>query len=439
MTIGTDLALAAHLRRRAGFGATRDELERDVGLPYEALVDELLDAPAGPPRDLDLVERLFPASVGARGHQQAWPQWAWRIVATTSPLREKMALFWHGLFATGATKFPLHGLGQLAQIDTFRRSGIGNFETLLQQLARDPAMLFWLDNQMNLKNHPNENFGRELLELFTLGIGNYTEADVKAAARAFTGWHVRTIMPAYFLGTYPLEFYYDTDEHDDSEKTFLGETGRFDGDDVIAFFVSDTADPEAVQELARAFTDSGYEIHDVLRSLFLSDAFTSEHNRYRKVKGPVELVFGATRLTERWALPDESLPDLAWATHYQGQALLNPPSVEGWHEGEEWIDSCCLVERINFASAEIARAQTPGVQRMLARVAGCGATTGTEFVDACLDACGALAVSPETRTLLAGSHAAAAGTDFDADPEGSRARTLAMLQLIVATPDYQYC
>jgi Protein of unknown function (DUF1800) len=454
----------AHLLRRAGFGASADELDSYVAAGYAETVDALLTpseetATYGCYAGHDLVDRYFTASVGPRGVEYAWPQWMWRLLTTTRPLQEKMALFWHGLFATAA-KYPVPCSAQLQQIEMFRRRGMGSFEELLRCLSRDPAMLFWLDNQSNHKDAPNENYGRELLELFTMGVGNYTEADVKAAARAFTGWTVGPMMPQFFLGTFPASFRYDDADHDATDKTFLGHVGAFNGDDVIAiiveqpatarfiaerlyrFFVTDEPDESGraeIASLADVFRESDGDVRSVLRAIFMSDHFRSPQVRYRKVKSPVELMVGTARLTGRWSLPTNEVAELAYNAHFMGQSLLNPPSVEGWHEGEEWIDSAGLIERINCASTEIARPGAPGVARILERVADYADRQPAAWVDACLEAMGSLKLSAQTRQVLAERFADTTLSDHHGNAQAIQECTLEVLRAIVATPDYQYC
>ncbi|MBS4728321.1 DUF1800 domain-containing protein [Mycobacterium sp. SM1] len=452
----------AHLLRRAGFGASADELDCYLAAGYAETVEALLTprqetATYGCYEDQDLVDRYFTASVGARSPEHAWPQWMWRLLTTTQPLQEKMALFWHGLFATGP-KYPVPCSALLDQIEMFRHRGMGSFEELLRCVSRDPAMLFWLDNPSNHKDTPNENYARELLELFTMGVGNYTEADVKAAARAFTGWGVTPMMPQFFLGTFPGSFVYDDSDHDSGDKTFLGHAGAFNGDDVIAiivrqpatarficerlyrFFVADEPDESgraAIAKLAVVFKDTAGDLRSVLRAIFMSDHFRSEQVRYRKVKSPVELMVGTARLTGRWALPTNDVAELARNAHFMGQSLLNPPSVEGWHEGEEWIDSAGLIERINCASAEIARPEAPGVARILERVVDAARRESFSLLDACLEAMGSLRLSAGTRRVLADR---LTGSPLLPDnPEAVREHTLELLRVIVSTPDYQYC
>jgi len=456
--VASDRAEMAHLLRRAGFGASADELDSYLAAGYDETVEALVNpceetTTYGCYADHDLVDRYFTASVGPRGVEYAWPQWMWRLLTTTRPLQEKMALFWHQLFAAGATKYPLPCSAQLQQIEMFRRRGMGSFEELLRCLSRDPAMLFWLDNPSNHKDAPNENYGRELLELFTMGVGNYTEADVKAAARAFTGWSVGPMMPQFILGVFPASFVYDDADHDGSDKSFLGHVGAFNGDDVIAiivkqpatarfiaerlyrFFVADEPGETGRAEIARLaeiFMETDGDVRRLLRAIFMSDHFRSPQVRYRKVKSPVELMIGTARLTDRWSLPCNDVAELAYNAHFMGQSLLNPPSVEGWHEGEEWIDSAGLIERINCASTEIARPDAPGVARILERV-GCADQQPFALVDACLEAMGSLNLSAQTRQLLAERL-----TDTP-PPEDDGQGTLEVLKAIVATPDYQYC
>ncbi|MBV8863414.1 MAG: DUF1800 family protein, partial [Mycobacterium sp.] len=297
------------------------------------------------------------------------------------------------------------------------------------------------------------------MELFTLGVGNYTQADVTAAARAFTGWSVRPMMPQFFLGVFPATFVYDDADHDAGDKTFLDHVGAFNGDDVIAiivkhpatarficdrlyrFFVADEPDQTGRAEigtLAEVFKESAGDLRSVLRAVFLSDHFRSPQVRYRKVKSPAELMVGTARLTGRWSLPTNDVAELAYNAHFMGQSLLNPPSVEGWHEGEEWIDSAGLMERINCASTEIAHPEAPGVIGMLQRIGNCADSQPSAWVDACLDAMGSLTLSPATRQVLAERFADTPLPDHG-DAQAATERTLELLRAIVATPDYQYC
>ena len=215
------LADLAHLMRRAGFGASRDELEEYARLGYDAVVDMLVEPESVPDVDADVLERyyfgeLFKIRVG---------EWFYRMLNSRRQLQEKMALFWHHVFATGLSKNE-HMLSAANQIATFRRVGLSNLDEILNELSRDPAMIFWLDNNENRKGEPNENYGRELLELFSMGVGSYTEQDIKMASRAFTGWTFTQPIPLYPHGYYPAHFVKRQDDHDNGVKSFLGSSGR---------------------------------------------------------------------------------------------------------------------------------------------------------------------------------------------------------------------
>ena len=473
-----DVRLMAHLLRRAGFGATRRELERYESQGYEAAVDELL-APAEPGRmGDDLVRRYHHEYSGLMGQTGPGATWLYRMISTDNPLQEKMALFWHGLFATGYPKIT-NGKVMLDQLRMFRRYGLGSFKTLLVELSKDPAMIIWLDNQDNHTGTINENYGRELLELFSLGVGNYTEDDVKECARAFTGWTIgnmeymklRAIRDSIWpYGRISWHFRYREEDHDDGEKTFLGETGRFNGEDIIEilcrqeatakflarhmyhYFVADEPpvpqwpytpprDPAAVDALAQAYFDSGYDIRAMLRVLFTSDFFRSQDTWYEKVKSPADLMAGVLRLTGEYRMPERAFVGESQRMTFMGQQLANPPSVEGWHQGTEWVDTGTLVERINFATGHLGRIDAPGVRSMIRGVCSQaeGPISPEGLVDACLDQMGARTVSDDTReTLLAFASKRddleVAGREPD---EEAQRRVAEMLQLVAATTEFQ--
>ena len=237
----TDLALIAHLMRRAGFGATRAELEEYAKQGYEDTVEDLLHPDRFPEVADDVVIRYW-LELNNPDSVEPWnTRWLYRMVNTERPLEEKMALFWHHVFATSVGKSE-HGLSSKTQIDLFRRNAVSDMRTILVDLAKDPAMIHWLDNSENHSDQPNENWGRELLELFSMGVGNYTEDDIKMASRAFTGWTFIQPIPLDPYGRYPSEFIYREDDHDDSEKTFLGHSGRFNGEDIIDIIVKQPRD-----------------------------------------------------------------------------------------------------------------------------------------------------------------------------------------------------
>ena len=435
----SDIKLIAHLMRRAGFGATRDELDAYAARGYEATVEELLT-----PRDAewlgdDMVRRFDLEASGMINAPGSARNWVYRMITTNAPLVEKMALFWHGIFATGVPKV-INGRVLYDQIDLFRRHGMDRFDSILVRLAKDPAMIVWLDNQENHSGAINENWARELLELFTMGVGNYTEDDIKECARAFTGWTIGNT--EYMIvrsrrdsdwpyGRIAYHFDYQPEDHDDGEKTFLGQRGNFNGEDIIDivcrqestarfisrhlyhFFVADEPpvpswsytpprDPEAIDFLARAYFDSGYDIKSVLRALFNSDFFRSEDARYKKVKGPAEFLVSVLRMTGEFDIPRREMIPRYRQSVWMGQELNNPPSVEGWHQGTEWIDTGTLIERINFASEQFGDPNKPGVRAMVDRICQDGADglSSERLVDRCLDEMGAFSVTEETYDTL---------------------------------------
>ena len=447
--------LMAHLYRRAGFGATRDQLEAALARGYEATVDELLHPELAPPLEEDLIYRYWPDMKESRQIDPAQSLWVYRMINTQRPLEEKMALFWHHLFATGFAKLN-HAKVMTNQVAMLRRFGLSNFCTLLVEISRDPAMIFWLDNHTNTKRVHNENYGRELLELFSMGIGNYTEDDVKNCARAFTGWTLKPTIPAAQpYGRFDWEFEFRPDLHDYGDKMFLGERGRFDGTDIIdiivrqpstaqflamrlfKYFVSDTPDQSAIDQLAKVGAESDYDIRSMLRWLFLSDEFRSENAYYAKVKSPAEHVVGIMRLVEDFTFPKHGIRDIALECRYMGQDLMNPPSVEGWHVGKEWIDTGILVERINFAAAQVGDVGKPGVQKIVSRLRGMGDLTPEQLVDACADLLGPLQLGDMTRAALVDFASKDGNLALTPGDRAAEERVGAMLSMIVATREFQ--
>ncbi len=444
------VAEIAHLLRRAGFGGRPEALRDGAAKGYEAVVDDLLDLSPDDPRRTELVDRYFPASTASHEWAMSWPHWAWPVLSSPHPLREKMALFWHGLFATGF-KQGLTGIDQIAQIEMFRRYGMGRFEDLLQHLAQDPAMMVWLDNPSNVAGAPNENFGRELLELFSMGPGNYTEDDVRAAARAFTGWTVRPAPSAFVLGPHQMQTWFRSEQHDNGPKTFLGVEGALDGTDIVRiiarhpatarficrrlylYFVDDEADDSAIEALSATFAASDGDIRTVLRTLFLSATFRSQRVRQVRVKSPIEYVFGLARLVEDWELPDHRMLELVEVCSLIGQTPLNPPNVGGWPSGAAWLHGSSLLERVNFASELVGRSSSPSVQRLVASIEAESDGSTESLLDAALLALGGIELSPSSRQVVL-THA---NTEAFVSGRGHEV-THTLLQLIVASPEFQY-
>ena len=462
-----DIALMAHLMRRAGFGAQYGELEARAAKGYAATVDELLNPETHDHgMDLDLAERCFIEwSHFTRGVPEYF---AFRMINSRRQLEEKMVLFWHGILCTADSKVQSYPTSY-QEIEMFRRYGMGSFRDLLVEISRDPAMIFFLDNCLSHKGAINENYGRELLELFSMGVGmdgqfNYTEEDVKECARAFTGWTIANNVPGQPYGRYVAKFVYNPDDHDNGQKTFLGETGNFNGEDIVdiivkqpatarfisrhlySYFVADEAqvpawmdtppqDLETIRMLEEEYYRSGYNIRAMLRALFHSDAF--KNARFARVKSPVETVMGTLRLVGDWTEPKPGFEFIFDEMKHMGQELFNPPSVEGWHTGREWIDGGTLVHRINFTADFVGDVTQPGVRAIIERLADQGPVIAPEtLVDATCQLLGHYELAEETRQMLAAS-VAKEGT-LRTDTAEFAGRVSELLQMIVATKEYIY-
>ena len=465
-----DVSLMAHLMRRAGFGATRNELEGYLEDGYEATVDKLLDPGESGHMPDDIIRRYHVDQSELRQLDGAGAYWLYRMLTTSNPLEEKLALFWHGLFATGYAKLN-QARALLNQIDMFRHYGFGSFRDLLVELSRDPAMILWLDNNENHKEAINENYGRELLELFSMGIGNYSEDDIKECAKAFTGWtlgnaeymSVRASKDSIWpYGRIAWHYEYRADDHDGGEKKFLGEVGNFNGEDIVdiivtqeatarflstrlfQYFASDEVDSDGelvISEMMGAYFQSGYKVSAVLRSLFNSAYFKSDKCMYSRVKGPVESVVGTVRLAGTYQEPTLDVHSLWAQTMFMGQGLLAPPTVEGWHEGVEWIDSGSLVERINFAAKELSDPTKDGVKDIIRRVTANqkDLTDPVKLVDSCLDYMGPIQVQPDTREgLIEFAESQGAVQIQNGHPDENASQHVArLIGMIASTREYQ--
>ena len=463
-----DIQLMAHLMRRAGFGASYAELEIRAAKGYEETVEELLHPEDQPDVTMDVMRRYMHGWRDMNSVMANQAYWTYRMVNSSRQLEEKLCLLWHGIFCVGDSKC-MAANQILIQLDNFRKDGMGSFENLLMGLSKDPAMLYYLDNQLSHKEAVNENWGRELLELFSMGVGmdeqpNYSEDDVKSCAEAFTGWTIGNAIPRYPYGRYNNSFLYNQYDHSDENKTFLGESGNFNGDDIVKiiakqpatarfiarhlynYFVADEPqvpawqttpprDPEAIRILENAYFDSGYEIRSMLRILFNSDFF--KNARFAKVKSPAEVVIGTLRLRGDFTYPKPRIYDPALEIRYMGQDLLNPPTVEGWHTGKEWIDSGTLVERVNYTSGEMGDIDSPGIRSIIGRIAEKGDTiSAEELLNGCLEMLGGYSLTEETRELLLDN----AGKDGEISTKSDDFGELVgqTLQLIVSTQEYQF-
>ena len=470
-----DIGLIAHLMRRAGFGANREQIGMHANAGYQSTVEALLYPGEEDRMDDHLIRRFHPELSGMMGPNAPGQNWLYRMATTSAPLREKMALFWHGIFATGYAKV-IHGKALSDQTRMFRTFGMGSFKDLIIQLSKDPAMIIWLDNQDNHNGAINENFGRELLELFTMGVGNYTERDIKECARAFTGWTIanREYMELrsqrdsdWPYGRIAWHFKYHPEDHDDGEKEFLGQRGRFNGEDIIhiicqqeatarfisrhlySFFVSDEPpvpewrytppiNPEAIDELTRVYFDSNYDISAMLRALFNSSYFQSQDSWYSKVKSPVELVAGVLRLTGEFNRPRREIIDRYFQASYMGQFLNNPPSVEGWHQGTDWLDTGTLVERVNFASQQIGDSTKPGIQAMIERIASTpnNVASPENLISVCLEEMGVISVEDDTMKVLIDFASQGHDQPVNTSNDGPQ-KISAALQMVASTKEFQ--
>ncbi len=352
-----DLPRAAHLHRRAGFGATRSELDRDVQDGPAASVARLLNPRPLKDDEKQVLDSLRRGVCDSRdaGRLRAW--WLYRILYDPDPLREKLTLFWHGHFATSNRKVD-SVLRMLAQNETLRWHALGPFAGLLAAMAGDAAMLVWLDGANSRKERPNENFGREFLELFTLGVGHYTEKDIREAARAFTGWTVENDRGVFHEAA-----------HDGGDKTFLRQTGPWKPADVIRitleqpacaeflcrklyrFLVNEADEPgdELLKPLAEELRGHQYDVAHVVGVILRSRHFYAEENRRQRIKGPVELSAGLLRTLEV-PRPGIRLLPLTLACERQGQDLFHPPNVKGWDGGRTWLDSTAVLARENWCN-----------------------------------------------------------------------------------------
>ena len=458
-----DTALIAHLLRRAGFGEPYERIEALAGRDYESVVEELLHPERQAPFEEDLAYRL---SQGFREHANPYAThgyWLYRMINTKRPLEEKITLFWHGIHCVADSKVDNPWRVWLT-LEMFRQYGLGSFRDLLVQLGRAPDMIFFLDNNMSHRGAINENWGRELLELFSMGVGNYTEDDIKQAARAFTGWTNAPAFPIFPYSFVPFQFSYDYTDHDEDEKSFLGQRGPFNGEDVIDiickqpatarfvarhlynFFVADEPsvpewphkaprDAEAIDTLVKAYFDSNYDIRSMLRVLFNSGFF--KNARFAKVKSPAEVVAGAIRITKDYPLPRPDFAEVYTNCLAMGQFLINPPTVEGWHTGQEWIDSGTLVERVNFVVSQLRDPNKQGTREIVERLKAKGETmTPESFVDHCVDQMGVLKLNGESKKVLV-EHAKRGGA-IRTHSGDFTSRALGMLQLIGSTKEYQF-
>jgi uncharacterized protein (DUF1800 family) len=378
---------ARFLLDRTGYAPDPRETAQYVGLTRAQAVDRLLattrevavtplpawfDEPIPTPQERRAwtpEDRKAARITRNRRYQEARAWWVEEMLHTPSPLTERMTLFWHNHFVSGQDKVPWPQT-MLAQNLLLRRDALGNFGVMLHEIAKDPAMLQYLDGASNRKGHPNENFAREAMELFTLGEGRYTQKDVTEAARAYTGWGLDG----------QAQFVWRPGAHDDGVKTVLGKTGDFDGDQMLDLllarpetanlvaaklwreFISDTPDPRQVAALADIFRSRDYDIRAVLHAMFLSKAFWNQEGRGTLTRSPVDFVIGTVRAFD---IGYGSPQPLAATLNQLGQNLFEPPDVKGWRGGQTWINSSTLLARERFVEAILRAAGERPASRMM--------------------------------------------------------------------------
>ena len=429
-----DRAQAAHLFRRAGFGADRDLLDEAAGKNPATVVEELIAQNLETDDFRTVADSLAQTLLAGGDPMKLSAAWVYRLLFTPAQLLEKTTLFWHGHFATGADKVKNASM-MWKQNQLLRKHALGNFEALAQAIAKDPAMLIYLDSASNRKSHPNENFARELMELFCLGEGHYTEGDVLELARCFTGWEIRND-----------RFRKNRYQHDGGEKQILGKSGEFDGEEAVRivierddmprficrklyryFICDEPAPPDALLEApAKTMRESGLQIAPVLRQMLGSNLFFSAHARARKIKSPVELVIGMLRGlggTTNSELIAQGLREI-------GQGLFYPPNVKGWDGGRAWINSSTLLGRANLFESILSNEATKfGGKSLAGYLGGQDVSSPAEAIDHFETCLMAVPIAPETRSQLEQEF----GTPKK-DPEQNYRR---LLHAITSLPEFQ--
>ena len=439
MAIASERRQMTHLLRRAGFGGTPEEIDSYQGLGFKAAVNRLVDYEQVPNDALEARVAQMESEFDLTKLPSIQAVWLQRMLITARPLEEKMTLFWHDHFATANSKV---GRPQVMydQNKFFRSHALGGYKDILQGISRNPAMIRWLDGNSNRKAHPNENYARELMELFTLGVGHYSEVDVREAARAFTGW---------FLDR-DYQFTFNARQHDTGSKTLLGKTGKWDGDDVLnvilaqpraaehlsgklfSYFIHDHPSQATVRQLADTFRTSGYKVRELVRATLLHPDFLSEDAYHGVVRSPIEYVIGSMKTLG----VEEFLPGVQGTLTRMGMNLYNPPSVAGWDWGTAWIGTNTYVERLN-AAMTLTTQRGPNASKGMdpaAVLTQLGARTPDDLVDGLLD----LLVDGDVDPVIRDGLLDYARTGYRAGSNDWIDRAVrGATHLIMATPVYQ--
>lgn len=486
----TEREKIAHLLRRFGLGASEAEMDFYVPLGWKGTIDHML-APEKVTERFDAKTSEFENGRGVVNMRVAQGIWHLRLIMTNRPLVEKMTIFWHNHFAVASSKVD-SSYAMLNYIDVMRKDCLGGFRSLLEDVSKTPAMLFWLDNNLNLKGKPNENFAREVMELFTLGVGHYTEKDVLEAARAFTGWRYGVNERRSGSDKTPRRverFVFDASKHDSGEKTILGRTGNLSGEDVLdilceekqtaryittkmwKFFANTNPEPAVIERLSKKFIDSLLNIRVLVRAIMESEEFYSEKVVRKQIKNPVDFVVAPARALGVGSLagaliesgrksPDidanqgvnrtmvralgPSFAMLQSATA-MGMELLNPPDVNGWGFGNQWVSSATMVARMKYGDmlfaggqgavkrnlgADLGGNRGPSLSVPVGQVASQG-TSGADLADRLISLFDVPATD-EIRAKLRNS-----GKEILADTKDINATARGLSRLICGLPEFQ--
>lgn len=494
-----DRARARHLLNRAAFGVPLAAIDDILTVGPSAAIDGLLDIPQGvdgntridfvvPFEEYRGIQAQYQAlqarqqssdPLSEEAYQQALRDiqteqnnlagrerdgirrlkitWMRLMASNPRPLQEKLALFWHGHFATSAN-IVQNAWANVHIYFVFRTFGTGSFKRLITTVGKSPAMLQYLNNNQNRKGHPNENWARELLELFSMGIGNYTEKDIREAARAFTGWT-----------SYEDKFVFDRSQHDYGTKTFLGKTGNFDGDDIIdiiceqacvaehivrkmwEYFGYQEPDDALVDSLAQIYRDSDHDTATILRTIFRSREFYSDRAMGTQIKSPAQHLVQLVNHLELdvTALNDDQLNPLVFFMLIMGQDLLSPPNVKGWDGGRAWINTNTMLARFNYPALFINGEYDPGVHRPLRRVnayfnplqvfMGFEGERFGDVLDKLVDRFIGRPLEPDQRRVLVTAMAPIGEDDTFRIARTTDKKMRGLVHLLTATAEYQLC
>ena len=440
---------AAHLLRRAAFGGTQAQIAEFSTLSRDEAADRLLNYETVDNSALDqlITNANFNLVTGRQADIIRW--WLTRMVYTARPLEERMTLIWHGLLTTQLSKIGLTTTKiMVTQNELFRRNALPRYDELIKAVSRDPAMLIYLDTWVSTSRHPNENYGRELMELFTLGVGNYTEEDVRESSRAFTGWRVprpQQVDGKPDLVGYNPQFSIVERDHDNGQKTFLGQTGNFGGDDIIDIIMSQPAAgrfittrlftefanfnpaPETIDRLVTVWDTSRHDIKAIVRAILVSDEFYSEASYRGFVRSPVDFIVGAIRGLELTPTAQGIRPIADKTMQGMDQLLFEPPNVAGWPGGSTWLSSSTFFARVNFLDQFFFGANR-GVVAPPPLPALAGTNTAEELVDRALAIFVDGYVSDGERQSI---------IDYAKTVNDAQERAATVAYLVLASPEYQ--